>query len=485
MEDKFYNRDFEQFVKSNADQYRMFPSEKVWKNIHHNLHTRRKWYGIGVGLLLLSIGAVTGVMVSNPNSKQNIANYNTKIIPARHTASENLQIPFKLTKTEELIVSKTKNDFSSAETFQNSLFSNNQTSPTDNTDGNEIASQFTSSILPVLVSINSMISPLINEDIPSPNLNLAKPLVVKNVPVTSPSLFETALPSSTVFLIDETDANHTITEKKPEPIVSDSYTNNNYPLTIESVVNSYQFKKSRKKLKWELFLTPTVTYRRLSENKDFINAAQSASNTLSYTAFTDINSLVKHKPDIGFQFGLTTSYPLFKNLNIVGGLQFNVSKYDIRAYQSNSEIATIALNSGAGANSVSTTSNYRNFSGTKLNWLRNFYFSASAPIGLDLKLAGNKRNTVGIVGTIQPTYILGDQAYLITTDYKNYAEMPSLVRKFNTNVGLEVYGTFNTGKTKWKIGPQARYQTRSSFKALYPIKEHLFDFGIKLGIQLH
>ena len=234
-----------------------------------------------------------------------------------------------------------------------------------------------------------------------------------------------------------------------------------------------------------MFLTPTVTYRRLSENKDFINASQSVSNTLSYTAFTDINSLVKHKPDIGFQFGLTTSYPLFKNLNLVGGLQFNVSKYDIRAYQSNSEIATIALNSGAGANSVSTTSNYRNFSGTKLNWLRNFYFSASAPIGLDLKLAGNKRTTVGIVGTIQPTYILGDQAYLITTDYKNYAEMPSLVRKFNTNVGLEVYGTFNTGKTKWKIGPQARYQTRSSFKAQYPIKEHLFDFGIKLGIQLH
>ncbi len=235
-----------------------------------------------------------------------------------------------------------------------------------------------------------------------------------------------------------------------------------------------------------MFVTPTVTYRRLSENKDFINASQAVSNSLSYTAFTDINSLVKHKPDIGLQFGVTTAYPLFKNLNIVGGFQFNVSKYDIRAFYSNSEIATIALNTGAGANSVSTTTNYRNFSsGNDVNWLRNFYFSASIPVGLGLKIAQKGKSTIGIIGTVQPTYILSDQAYLITTDYKNYAEMPSLIRKFNVNTGLELYTTFSAGKTKWKIGPQARYQTRSSFKAPYPVKEHLFDFGIKLGVTIH
>ena len=44
------NRDFEQFVKQNADQYRMFPSEKVWNGIHNSLHTRRRWYGFGLTL---------------------------------------------------------------------------------------------------------------------------------------------------------------------------------------------------------------------------------------------------------------------------------------------------------------------------------------------------------------------------------------------------------------------------------------------------
>src|SRR5687767_6211220 len=70
MESNYRNKDFEQYVKQNADQYRMFPSEKIWKNIHGTLHTRRKWYGAGLALLLLStVTAVTWVMVSYPVSE--------------------------------------------------------------------------------------------------------------------------------------------------------------------------------------------------------------------------------------------------------------------------------------------------------------------------------------------------------------------------------------------------------------------------------
>src|SRR5690349_1373079 len=67
MENSYHNRDFERYLKQNADQYRMFPSEKVWKNIHGALHTRRRWYGIGLALLLLTTAAVTGVMLMPGN----------------------------------------------------------------------------------------------------------------------------------------------------------------------------------------------------------------------------------------------------------------------------------------------------------------------------------------------------------------------------------------------------------------------------------
>ena len=71
MESNFSNRDFEQFVKQNADQYRMFPSDKVWKGVNSALHTRRKWYGFWLGFLLLLTGAaVTWVMISAPVAKK-------------------------------------------------------------------------------------------------------------------------------------------------------------------------------------------------------------------------------------------------------------------------------------------------------------------------------------------------------------------------------------------------------------------------------
>src|SRR5688572_31773279 len=84
MESNFNNRDFEQFVKQNADQYRMFPSEKVWKGIHNTLHTRKRWYGFGLALLLLTSGAVTWVMLT-PSGKVQQVNILPGILPQMDT----------------------------------------------------------------------------------------------------------------------------------------------------------------------------------------------------------------------------------------------------------------------------------------------------------------------------------------------------------------------------------------------------------------
>jgi hypothetical protein len=62
--------------------------------------------------------------------------------------------------------------------------------------------------------------------------------------------------------------------------------------------------------------------------------------------------------------------------------------------------------------------------------------------------------------------------------------VPSLTRKWNINTGFEIFAGYKTGKTDWRIGPQVRYQVFSSFDNKYPIKEHLFDFGVKLGLTL-
>ena len=67
MENNLNNREFEQFVKQNADQYRMYPSEKVWEGIYSSLRNRRRRFVLfGLILLALSVTTATWIMVSTP-----------------------------------------------------------------------------------------------------------------------------------------------------------------------------------------------------------------------------------------------------------------------------------------------------------------------------------------------------------------------------------------------------------------------------------
>ena len=112
MEERYHNREFEQFIKKNADQYRMFPSEKVWNGIHNTLHTRRRWYGIGLAFLLLSTGVVTWLMLPATAKKQstkNIPAVTSKLQAENKINAEDLIIPAKKTvdgNNREIVAAK-------------------------------------------------------------------------------------------------------------------------------------------------------------------------------------------------------------------------------------------------------------------------------------------------------------------------------------------------------------------------------------------
>jgi beta-glucosidase/6-phospho-beta-glucosidase/beta-galactosidase len=78
--------------------------------------------------------------------------------------------------------------------------------------------------------------------------------------------------------------------------------------------------------------------------------------------------------------------------------------------------------------------------------------------------------------------LIGNNAYLISTNLKNYAKEPSLNRKWNINTSVEASINFKSGSFRWSIAPQYRYQLLSSFKNKYPIKENLYDMGLKFGV---
>src|SRR5688500_18709233 len=68
MERDFYTDEFEDLIKTKADQYRMYPSDKVWKGIKRSLHSNKRKYWFGFALLItgLSYFGIDQLIVSPP-----------------------------------------------------------------------------------------------------------------------------------------------------------------------------------------------------------------------------------------------------------------------------------------------------------------------------------------------------------------------------------------------------------------------------------
>lgn len=476
-------------LKENADQYRMFPSENVWKGIHNTLHTRRRWNGFWLALLLLTTGSLTWLMLtSTPDKKGQL----TLAQPGKKALKTSVAEPQEPVITPKINTNR-KTPLASPGNEQENLFlaGSTESGPDAYIMPTGISLPLTAALSPARTSLENLLlkepAPVTRTTrLPELRVNRTNSAVAPEAPVLTTAAIAAPVHISNADLADIPEP--ATADKQPEYLAN---TREEFlPLTIESVINAYQHPRLQRKVKWQFYITPTFTYRKLNENKQFINSARSNLNSAAAPSATDLDNIVTHRPDLGFQMGISMSRPVTEKLSFVAGLQFNVSKYDIWAYSYYpGEMATVALsNDYGGTNTVSRVTNYRIIGmnrANKANWLRNFYYSVSVPLGVDYKLFKTGKTRIGVTATAQPTYILGNRAYVISTDYKNYMEVPSLTRKWNLNAGIETYAGFNLGKTNWRIGPQVRYQTMSSFKKEYPVQEHLFDYGLKLGILLN
>ncbi|HEV8508772.1 MAG TPA: hypothetical protein VGQ53_25430, partial [Chitinophagaceae bacterium] len=426
-----FNNEFERFLKENADQYRMYPSAKVWSGVYNALHTRRKWFGLGIILLLLTGSLVTVLVTHSPKETPILANKPV-------STEKNLAPPTQIAPPDKRNIN----------------------------DKREVEDKFPDNSLVATVADRQVI--LNNNFYGSPATDLA--VSENNLILSEPAASAEPLSVNITDQLMDQDIINNVRSQGISAYPKKLTTSNPYDWTIESVLNSFHSPK-QKRFAFQFNFTPTISYRKLSANKAFLSSASVLANApSSLSALYDVNSAVTHKPDIGLEIGFTTKYSLATNFRVKAGLQFNVNRYDIKAFNYRMEQTTIALNTNAGIDSVEINSSHRNFSGYKSDWLQNFYFEISAPVGIEIDLAGDSRVQFGVAGTIQPTYILGDRAYLLSTDYKNYAEVPWLVRRWNVSTGLETFVAYSTGKLNWQVGPQVRYQLLSSFVDKYPVK---------------
>jgi hypothetical protein len=417
---RYSKEEMNDLLKEKSDQYLLYPSDSVWKNIHKELHPSKGWHYATLAVLFIIFASLSILVKKEEQSK--------------------------------VTVNKKETVYQFIETPSSGLSNNKFQLP-------EILIPYNATRLPVEVSTSNQLA----SRIASPNS--IEHATVVNLPKNISTIPQFNLP---VVMTD----NNPISKEEKKHTLNE---------TIDLVVTTA--KKISKNIKWQVYGGPSIGYRNL-EGKATRNIYQYAVYSLSTNAVfaRDVKDVVNHKPAMGFELGTAMIYPISKRLNIRTGLQANYNQYQIKAFSSIPEIATYSVNNSSSGTPLSAVSIYRNNQGLSPATIQNEHYMISLPLGLDYRVSGTDKLNFSIGSSIQPTYVFANYSYLLSSNLQNYAKEPSLNRNWNVNGAIEASVNFENKGYRWSIAPQFRYQMLSSFKDKYPIKENLMDMGIKIGI---
>jgi hypothetical protein len=247
-----------------------------------------------------------------------------------------------------------------------------------------------------------------------------------------------------------------------------------------------QMKKQSKPQRWgiQYYATPSISYRLLTEEK-YYDKNLFPGGQIPATYYNDVRRVVNQDAGFGAEAGAAITYAATDRLTLKGGLQFNLRRYSINAYMADvTQASAIRLQQNGAFDTLMAASNIINFASDHPTQIQNRNIQLSMPIGFELAMAQFGKSAIVVSATLQPTFNISQQAWMITSDYQRYVQQQSLARNFNLNAGFEAFFRFKTkGNLAWQIGPQIRYQLNSSFADKYPVKENLIDYGFKIGLS--
>jgi len=437
MERKFYPENFENFLKGHADQFKLTPSKKVWHGIYNDIHPGRRWPSIAMSMVFLFTLVIIGHL--NTNNGNAYRAYD----------------PGTFDNASEKPASK------SGRENQTSKVDRGRENDTNNTPGENM--------------VDNGGQPL--------SLLMTQP--ANSVMPASPENLEVGKYNSTVKnKTDNTAADGTASTDNniviPEGSVSEENINTGNGITAkedrpeegkenrkEPSANADNIRKPARhsNVSWTYYISPSISYRSFSDEK--------------------INDAVTHMPAFGYEGGIAMDFPIYKKLKFTAGFQVNYSDYRILANNTHPTVASLGLNADLpGQTSVYTTmSQLGNSVNNEFTRLKNYSLQASIPLGLQYSFPWNDKFSFGVTATFQPSLIIASKGYLLSDDKRNYLTDRELLRKWNMNTGIAPYLLFSSNSLKWQIGPQFRYQLLSTYTNRYPVKEHLINYGIRIGIS--
>jgi len=541
MDRDFHTDDFERLLREKSDEFRMYPSKRIWHSIYNNIHPGHKWPSVAMCITLISALLLIGYLnTRNANSYSGINKIDSNNQTAGFIQTKSTQIVSPAIIADDISSTDpfAKNISDKKTRFKNSSSTENSTSlksafdialktsqQTYNLETSVSVSTIASNV--DLLTINPIDkktnSQLVLNNIASTDeieANIKSQKDLKTIPVND--FVEMKIANQAISTMNESQGVQSIdhavivdfgsystqefnneevgtkTAIQVEKIVSKIENLKLVPTKNKMVstddknwIDHYALynrpapKKWANKLDWQIYATPTVVYRSLSSSSAF-------GNTLNATPFAisssnqNINSAVTQTPSLGFELGTGLKYLILKNVRIKGGFQLNFTRYNAHAFENSHPVATkLTMHNFETKTSyeVYRSTAYSNNSGLESIKLHNETFQISLPIGADLKLIGNDRLAWNVGATIQPTFVAGGKSYLISSDRHNYVKETSMLNRWNLNAGFETFISFKSNGLTWQIGPQFRKQLFSTNNKTFAVEEKLVNYGIKFGIS--
>ncbi|MFT3681778.1 MAG: hypothetical protein QM791_16015 [Ferruginibacter sp.] len=528
--EKDYTRDsFERLLREKSDEFRMYPSNRVWNSIYNNFHPSRKWPSVVMSITLITSLLMVGYL--NTNTKHNIPvsaakqEQNTNITIAKSIPSQDFTVQPNNTldrqdqertavnskrvsnktvvvdasilqaQTEQSVKSNNKMQGIGNNSVQFYTAAGNSIATGEKVNYNKSATYNNTTAESKLTEFSETTPGSINGDnaVTTNKENFQPGFALTTASVLKEMIEPHAMPA--VAVIDNTKEDFI---NKTQSLAGNKAANDisgeaNTGLTAEqkswiehyAAYNRPLAPKWKGKLSWEAHFTPSVIYRKLYINAHKKNELQNNFSDGMY--YNDANSDVTQKPSFGFEAGAGLQYKLFKWAKVKTGIQLNYTRYSIEAYKnshpSSTTITMIDEQQGFPYQVVRSTP-YSNIYGLSPVKLHNQTVQLSIPIGIDLKITGYDNLEWYAGGSIQPTLVLGGSSYLISSDRQNYVKDNSMLRRLNMNAAFETYITYKTSSGyTWQFGPQYRMQLSSTNNKYYGIGEKLASYGFKVGIS--
>lgn len=433
---------FEEFILDEVNEHKMYPSGRVWDNIRTEVHGNRSWPALTIIALTVLVALTVSTFIVTQKSEPIALTIN--ILKPKNN-SQALEKPFTTYHSSaQIIASKPMVTVVEQGTSKIPLgvFEIAPTKKVATTNTNhDIAANAT----------------FTNDDlVPQENKSVEAAIIISNS--------SSAKKINNISLL---------------PALIHGQVNHSF----EIEANAIAFTK-KKKYSIQFYATPSASFRVLSDQKvkELIQPSLIAIPINSPLVQTPtFNQAVRHRPDIGLELGFTLNYPVTHKLQFKTGLQLNIRQYQIDTYQTGANLATLALVNGGRVQTVSVMSSYTNNVGFRAAKLNNKVYQVALPVGLDYQIVRFKKFGIHTQATIQPTYNINKNVYLLSTDYANYAAGNEYVRKWNVNTSVGIQFSYQKGNTIWQLGPQIRYQTLPTYNNPYPIKENLIDYGFRIG----